>query len=479
MIRKINFHDIGDYLGREDKLKRIQELGSVAGITKANGWRTITPDQHFDWLRQRSNSFNELMEIGNKHNESDEAVFFLYSSGVKTQRDAWCYNYSRSGLKQNINRMLAFYAQEKARLQAAFPGHLFRDLDSRIDNFVNDDPSAISWSSALKKDLARGKQIDYDDRCMTRCLYRPFTKQWLYYSRDLNERVYRMPAVFPDTERENLAICVNGVGAQKEFSALMTKHLPDLHLMQTGQCFPLYRYDSIASAQKENEYQHGIFDDSESSRNVLKRRYAISKDAVSRFCLAYPGRSISEENIFYYIYGILHSTEYRERYADSLAKELPRVPLLKSASDFWAFASAGKALANLHLHYEAVEMYPAMVSTGTSQLEDVDYRVEKMRHGKQGKVKDFGVIHYNDRIAISGIPAIAYEYVVNGKSAIEWVMERQCVKVDKASGIVNDANDWALEAMRNPRYPLELLLRVITVSVETMKIVNGLPVLDI
>lgn len=167
------------------------------------------------------------------------------------------------------------------------------------------------------------------------------------------------------------------------------------------------------------------------------------------------------------------------RFVDNLAKELPRIPCVRSAEDFWRLSQGGRSLADLHLRYESVEMYPATIMSGNRALTDADFRVEKMRHAKSGIDKDLGVIHYNSRITISGIPADAYEYVVNGKSAIEWVMERQCVKVDKASGIVNDANDWALETMENPRYPLDLLLRIITVSVETVKIVNGLPALDI
>ena len=152
---------------------------------------------------------------------------------------------------------------------------------------------------------------------------------------------------------------------------------------------------------------------------------------------------------------------------------------MKTAADFWAFSKAGRDLAELHLNYETAEKYPATIDSGTKPLTDADYRVEKMRHGKKGKERDLSTVHYNSRITVSGIPVQAYDYVVNGKPAIEWVMERQCVKTDKASGIVNDANDWAIETMQNPKYPLELLLRVVTVSLETMKIVRALPKLDI
>ena len=192
-----------------------------------------------------------------------------------------------------------------------------------------------------------------------------------------------------------------------------------------------------------------------------------------------PGEKISKEDVFYYVYGLLHSPYYRERYADNLGKELPRIPCVKTAADFWAFSQAGRDLAELHLNYESVAMYPANIDTGGKTLTDADYRVEKMRHGKKGKDKDLSTVHYNNRISVSGIPVQAYDYVVNGKPAIEWVMERQCVKTDKASGIVNDANDWAIETMQNPKYPLELLLRVVTVSLETMNIVHALPSMNI
>ncbi|EGN4338454.1 damage-inducible protein, partial [Escherichia coli] len=188
---------------------------------------------------------------------------------------------------------------------------------------------------------------------------------------------------------------------------------------------------------------------------------------------------ISEEDVFYFTYGILHSEEYRSRYADNLVKALPRIPCVKKASDFWLFSNAGRELAELHLNYESVEPYKADIDTGSlsySQLGKDDFYVEKMKFAKKGE-KD--TVIYNSKIRIKNIPIEAYDYVVNGKSALEWVMERQGVSTHKDSGIVNDANDWAIETMHNPRYPLELFLRVITVSLETQKIVNSLPKLDI
>ncbi len=216
----------------------------------------------------------------------------------------------------------------------------------------------------------------------------------------------------------------------------------------------------------------------------LVRREAITDEGLAHFLAAYPGESISKQDLFFYIYGILHSPEYRERYADNLSKELPRIPRVRKTEDFWAFSKAGRELADLHLNYESVDKYPVTIE-GKGSLSDEDYRVEKMRFAKvkspeTGKPEnDRSTVVYNSKITISGIPEAAWNYEVNGKAALDWVMERQAVRTDKASGIVNDANDWARETMGNPRYPLELFQRVITVSLETQRIVASLPSLEI
>ena len=205
------------------------------------------------------------------------------------------------------------------------------------------------------------------------------------------------------------------------------------------------------------------------------RSYAITAAGLAHFHAAYPQEKIGQEDLFYYIYGLLHSTAYREKYADNLSKQLPRIPCVATAAGFWAFSHAGRELAELHVNYDTAALYPLQINGVPHGNEREYYRVEKMRYAKRGKDKDLTTIIYNEHLTLSGIPLEAYEYIVNGKPAIDWVVERQGVKVDKASGIVNDANAWAVETMHNPRYPLELLQRVITVSLETMRTVRGLP----
>ena len=294
--------------------------------------------------------------------------------------------------------------------------------------------------------------------------------------------VTQFKQIFPDVSSENVVICVSGIGARSGFSAFMSAALPCLDIVEKSQCFPLYLYDDPNETKAPSQSQGSLFDTPAPEPKQRTRRDAITDEGLQHFQSAYPSENISKEDLFYYIYGLLHSEQYREWYADNLAKELPRIPRVKLAADFWAFSKAGRELATLHIGYERVEPYPATVSiAGGKTLDDCqpqDFRVEKMRYGKNGKEKDLTTLHYNSKITVTGIPPEAYEYVVNGKPALDWVVERQCVKTDKDSGIVNDANDWAIETMHNPRYPLELFLRVITVSLETLKIVNALPKLE-
>jgi len=460
---KIHFHDIGDYLSREEKLEKIAGYASVAGIEK---WQHIVADEHGDWLRQRNDSFNQFIVMGDKKGGSAK-LFDNFSQGVLTARDAWAYNASQKKLTTNMTGMISFYNAEVARFNTAHPSLDSKARQAKVDGFVDTDPSCISWTRALKQDLGKNRSYVFQESCLIPSLYRPFTKLWLYFDRRFNEMVYQIPRLFPTTECQNLVILVKARWSTGQI-AFITDRPPAFTPDGGEQCFPLYLYDEAAQASGDDLFAG-------STEAGLRRRDAITDAGLVHFQLAYPGEAISKEDLFYYVYGVLHSPDYRERFADNLSKELPRIPAVKKPTDFWAFSKAGRVLADLHLNYETVEPYPLIIEAKEA-LTSGDYRVEKMRFAKKG---DKTTVIYNQHITLKGIPEAAWDYVVNGKAALDWVMERQAVRTDKASGIVNDANDWAIETMGNPRYPLELFQRVVTVSLKTQSIVNSLPALDI
>ncbi|WP_180173517.1 type ISP restriction/modification enzyme [Acinetobacter sp. YH12029] len=472
---QIYFHDIGDYLSREEKLDKIAEFKSLQGITAADGWTTITPDEHGDWLNQRDDSFGEFISIGDKKDISNPSIFSIYSRGAETSKDAWCYNSLKEKVVWNIKESINFYNEQRIAFHS-------QEMISNVDEFIKFDSQKISWGRALKNELKRNKPISFHESGIRLSTYRPFNKQWMYLDRQMNNMIYQVPKLFASRNVENLVIYISGMGSSgKLSSALMIDCIPDLNMQHSGgQGFPLYLYEEVTQDKKVGS--EDLFDNSLDltvTETKYERKDGISDEGLQHFQKAYPSEQITKEDIFYYTYGLLHSEEYRNRYADNLTKELPRIPCVKKAEDFWAFSKAGRELAHWHLNYETIEPYKATLDTGSTaydQLTAEDFYVEKMKFAKKGEK---GTVVYNKRITIKDIPLEAYEYVVNGKPALEWVIERQGVSTHKDSGIVNDANDWAIETMNNPAYPLELFLRVITVSLETMKIVKSLPKLDI
>lgn len=473
---KIYFHDIGDYLTREEKLEKVTKFHSVDGISKVNGWMPVTPDHHNDWVNQRDDSFGNFVSLGDKKDSSAVTIFENYSRGAETARDAWCYNYSKVGLSSNMKRTIAFYNNEAKRYQVASTGIKSNDVPS-LDDFVSADSSKISWSSGLKNAASKYTQHEYRAECISESVYRPFTKLWTYFSGEFTHRVGQLPRIFPRSTSINRLICLSGPGTQREFSAIMVAAIPDLHAIQTGQCFPLKIFDGKAVPSK-NQSLLGM-DDEDDLGNGFTEKDAITDAGLQHFKESYKGESISKEDLFYYIYGLLHSEDYKKRYADNLSKELPRIPAVKKFADFQAFSTAGRKLADLHINYEAVAPYQVDIVGGAlllANFTDADYRVTQMKFASKA---DKTRVVYNHKITISGIPLEAYDYVVNGKPALEWVMERQAVTTHKESGIVNDANLWATETMGDASYPLKLFQRVITVSLETIKIVRALPRLDI
>lgn len=467
---KIYFHDIGDYLSQKEKLEKVSTLASIAGITEADGWQTITPDLHGDWLRQRDGGFSEYISLGDKKTKDSTSIFNSYSMGIKTNRDAWAYNFSRAELTKNMNNMIDFFNNESNRYKDACEGLSDNEIPL-VENFINSDNSKISWSRALRYDISKFRTREFNCDAIAISHFRPFVKQYVYFDRHFINDVALIPKYFPDGVTENQVIWVLGTGSSLDFACFISNAIPDLQGPAKIQCFPLYLYDEPES---EAPIQADLFATTTTNKTGRTRRDAITDEGLAHFLTAYPGAEISKEDIFYYVYGLLHSPNYRECYADNLSKELPRIPCVKTVADFRAFSKAGRTLAELHLNYETVTPYPVKIDTGGKTLTDADYRVEKLRYGQN---KDRTTLHYNGKITLTRIPLEAYDYIVNGKPALDWVVERQCVKPDKDSGIVNDANDWAVDTMENPRYPLELFQRVITVSLETMKIVRSLPVL--
>ncbi|AFW01209.1 hypothetical protein B932_1631 [Gluconobacter oxydans H24] len=253
---RILFHDIGDYLTREQKLKKIEELASIKGLTEAGLWQDITPDEHGDWLRQRDDSFGKFIAIGSKDKNAGPALFSLFSRGVETARDAWCFNSSKHSLEANITSMIATYEGERTRFNEAFPTLDRKERERKLNAFVTSDPTQISWSVNLRQDIVRNKKVVYNSQDITRAMYRPFFRQNLYFNRELNNRVYQMPRLFPDAIADNQVICLNGMGSRNGTSALMTNAIMDLNAFDAGsQCFPKYLYDFATEAEQSRAEQ--------------------------------------------------------------------------------------------------------------------------------------------------------------------------------------------------------------------------------
>lgn len=468
---RIYYHDIGDYLSREEKLNILHNMGDISNPLMQ--WVSITPNEHGDWLNKRSEQFKLYtpLEPEKKFGKGNKSFFEGFSLGLGTNRDAWVYNSSLVELQANITKTIDFYNQQVESYKTA-------KKEMSLDDFLSDkrDSTKIVWTDTLIRDLQKGIKYKIDNSRYTVGMYRPYFKQALYQDRILNHRVYQMPRLFPTSNHRNLVICVSGIGASKDFSTLITDCIPDLQLQFNGQCFPLYWYDDSTADIAD------LFSAPQSEMDRYVRRDGVTDWILSTARKQY-GSRVTKEDIFYYVYGILHAPDYRTTFAADLKKSLPRLPLVESPDDFWAFSRAGRSLAELHLGYERVEPYAGcriLLAPQTNRGDEISYLIDdKMRFGKlDSKTADKRIIHYNAGITIENIPLEAYDYVVNGKSAIEWVMERYAVKTDPASRIENNPNDWCREH-DDPKYIYNLLLRIITVSLETMKIVRSLPKLKL
>lgn len=456
-LAEIRYHDIGDYLKREQKLDILRQACHLGGIPS---WQAIQPNDKEDWINQRDGGFDDLLPLTpeKKGDLKASSVFSMYSSGTKTQRDAWAYNYSEKELTIIAHRSINHYNEIVSEVQCG--KRQTPDFDTKL----------ISWTRAVLRDVMRGVHYDASQGEVRTTLYRPFCKQVLFWYKPLVEMRYQMQLLYPHRDTENLCICVT---TGSKFGSFITEYIPDLHLIGDAQCFPLYWYE-----ENKQEQANDLFGNANASR--YKRRDGVTdwmlREVRSRFSGA---RSLTKEDIFYYVYGLLHSTDYRERFADDLRKSLPRIPIVERVEDFMAFSQAGRALAALHLGYEGYPAPEGVVVTTAEQPASMDeydyYRVEKMTFPKGVKKNEASdTIHYNSRITITNIPLEAYDYVVNGKSAIHWVIECYQVTTDKHSGIVNDPNAWSQEQGK-PRYILDLLLSVIHVSLESQRIIATLP----
>ena len=443
---ELYYRDIGDYLSREEKLHILDDESSIEGTS----WNSIVPDKAGDWINQRDVRYEKYQSMGDKSSKgknTTNSIFILYGLGLGTNRDAWCYNFSRKECLKNIYQ---------------FVGEYNTQLETGNKSY---DESKISWSSSLESLYKQGKDIDFSESNLYVGIYRPFSKCHVYFSKGVNHRVNQLPKMFPYAGAENLAIGTTGRGSTKGFSTLIVDMLPDLELVSKAQWFSYYTYE-----KNESEDLFSSLDD---GYNGYKRRENITDATLAAYREFYRDQAITKWDIFYYIYALLHHPEYRAKYASNLAKELPRVP---KAQGFRKYVDIGRELADLHLNYESVDPYPLIEKSDQSEPEIINdlygyYAVETMKYQPK---KDSSKLIYNSHLTLEGIPAEALDYQVNGKSALEWVVERYCVKTDKKSQITNNANDYSRE-VGNPRYIIDLVKRIVTVSLRTNELVSQLP----
>ena len=460
---KIYFHEMSDYLDRQQKLAIIQDFKSIKKIQEENKFKLIEPDEDNDWINQKNKSFNKHLPMGDKSKREKKTIFETYSRGIGSGGDAWLYSSSKSQIQKTVRKLVNTYNEETERYQKS-------GKKVPVREFVDTDPKKISWYRELFSKAEKGKKAIFESEKFIEVLYRPFHKQILYYDRHFLQEVSLMPSIFENRDTKNLVIGVSGVGAN-QFSCLVANRLPDLCFVMPSQCFPLY----LINKEEDSDLI------TPTTSNVSGMRDAINPEVLKDIRQSLGQEQITNKMLFQYIYAVLHSQDYRDKYANNLSKELPRIPIVKTSQKFFDLVEAGRELIRLHVDYEKVEKYPVKIKQGDFRLATIKdpksfFYVKQMKFPNK---KDKSIVFYNDNITIQEIPLEAYEYIVNKKPAIEWVMDKQCVREDKVTGIKNDANDYANETMNNPAYPLELLQRVITVSLETMKTVNNLPSLDI
>ena len=490
---EIFYAEAEDYATRQEKLDQITAYGSIGGISGADVFRSITPNDHGDWISTRDERFASFQEIGNKAlkgKESTPSVFRQFSRGLETCRDAWCYNFSDSSTLSNIEKMVKNFNQ---------------NLDQEQ---INLDSTQISWTRSLKKRHSRKIPLRSTASAIRSGVYRPFTPHYSYFSSDLNEYTNQLPHFFPTQAHNNVCFASKQPASPLPYSTLITTRLPDLSLLGASsgvQVFPLYTWEPLSPASGgEPDLFADLETSSESEANgeatassldfsrpigdqipVILDGYRrvdnVTDATLASYREHYGDAGITKEDIFFYVYALLHHPEYQERYEDDLKKMLPHIP---RAAGFRTYASVGRELADLHVNYERVEPYPS-VQEEASLHAPADpwerYRIgeRKMRFPKLGRRdKDFTRLEYNDYVTLTGIPAEAQGYSISGRSPLEWIIDRYHVKTDKASGIVNDPNDFLREQGR-PDAVVDLIKRLVTVSMRTQELLATLPKLEI
>ena len=449
---RISYRDIGDYLSREQKLEALKEAEAVSGIRE---WQTITPDKHHDWVKQRRGEFHQFYPMGTtdaKAGVADDSIFRLYSLGLATGRDPYIYNFSRNACGENGRRMTEDYLAAMSELE--------QDADLVQAEAMRCHASNIKWNRELEKNLQRQRKTEYDQDFIRRSAYRPFVASNCYTDYTFIQMKYLVDRMFPDNTSENRVICVSGKGSMKSFSVLVTDSTPDLELISKGQCFPRYRYPKSADTPEGTDMFEGVSE-------VWERVDNISDTALDVFREHYQDEEITKDAIFNYVYGILHEQDYRETFANNLSRELARIPF---APDFDTFAEAGKALGELHIGYENCERYSlelVCAHEGEPQARHFRLTEKAMRFSDDEKT----TLRINEHVSLAGIPAEAHRYVVNGRTPLEWYIDRYRIKTDKESGIVNDPNGW----FEDPRDLVAAIERIVYVSVESTRIIEGLP----
>ena len=430
---RILYHDETATLSKSQTFQFLEETAHVGNVT----WRDIQPNARHMWLTDGlETDFNTFIPMGTKaakaaKGETEGTLFKTYSLGVITSRDAWVYNFNETALKENMTRMTEFYNAETSRWERR------TDRQISVNDFVNTDRTNIKWTDRLKAALEKGTQVEFSPEKIRTALERPFTKKHLYFDRLMNQRVYVMPSIFPtsEAEQENRVLCVKAPGSHQPFHVLMTDVIPDVHLTGDSQCFPFYTYDEDGTNRREN----------------------ITDWALSHFRTHYADETITKWDIFHYNYALLHHPEYRETYQVNLKHDLPHLPF---APDFWQFVEIGRALAELHVNYETLDVLPKVVETPP-----LNWRVEKMTLSK-----DKTSLRYNESLTVADIPPEVFDYRLGTRSALEWVVDRYRVKPDpNGSGIIADPN------VADAQYIVRLVGQVMHVSVETVRLVGELP----